>query len=87
MNNIKEISIGILKAIPALLFLGLGVWLALGIFFLFLLSGCAEPVYLERNSLSVPVGRAHVKILQGERKDGEKKYNHSTTIPEFTIAF
>ena len=92
MNKIKGILLEILKAIPALLFLGLGVWLALGILFLFLLSGCAEPVYLERSSVSVPVGRAHIrienpKLLKGERKNGKEKYNHSTTVSEFTITF
>jgi len=92
MSKIKGILLEILKAIPALLFLGLGVWLALGILFLFLFSGCAEPVYLERSSVSVPVGKAHIRIenpkfLKGERKNGEEKYNHSTTVSEFTITF
>ena len=92
MSKIKGILLEILKAIPALLFLGIGVWLALGILFLFLLSGCVKPVYLERGSVSVPVGKAHIrienpKLLKGERKNGEEKYNHSTTVSEFTITF
>jgi len=92
MSKIKGILLEILKAIPALFFLGLGVWLALGILFLFLFSGCVEPVYLEQGSVSVPAGKARIeiknpKLLKGERKNGKEKYNHSTTVSEFTITF
>ena len=63
---IKKALLNTLKAIPALLLLGLGVWLALGIFFLFLCSGCTKLAHPEWNSLPVPTGKMYAVTLKKE---------------------
>ena len=65
MNNIKKMLINIFKIIPVLLLLGLGVWLALGIFFLFLCSGCAAPVHPEWRDISPTeeIQMAHYEVM------------------------
>ena len=82
---IKRALLDTLKAIPALLLLGLGVWLALGIFFLFLLSGCtAKPTHPEWNSLPVSADKMYAKtrnyVTRRGGTNGKEGYNHAATI-------
>ena len=82
---IKKVFLNALKAIPALLLLGLGVWLTLGIFFLFLFSGCTKPAHPEWNSLPVPAGQMYAKTRsfmfhRGGEINGKKRHNYGKAI-------
>ena len=84
MNNI----LNILKAIPALFLLVLGVWLVLGMLFMFLFSGCAHqpPAQPDWNSTPMPTDRMYAKTRSfthqrgGEDNGKGEWHNHGKTI-------